>query len=99
MTLAADRRKHFRSLGHNLKPIVTIAGKGLTEGVLAETDRALEDHELIKIKIAVTDRESRKRAIDELCRHCKAELVQEIGKVALLFRESREPKLGKSNIR
>lgn len=99
MTLAADRKKHFRSLGHNLKPVVTIAGKGVTEGVIAETNRALEDHELIKIKIAIADRDSRKEVIGNLCQSCQAELVQEIGKVALLFREAREPKTGKSNIR
>lgn len=99
MTLSADRKKHFRSLGHTLKPVVTIAGKGVTEGVIAETNRALEDHELIKIKIAITDRDSRKQVINSLCESCKAELIQEIGKVALLFREAREPKIGTSNIR
>jgi RNA-binding protein len=99
MTLASEQKKHFRSLGHNLKPVVTIAGKGLTEGVVAETDRALDDHELIKVKVAVADRFSRKEAIDTLCEQCNAELVQEIGKVALLFRKAKEPKIGKSNIR
>lgn len=99
MTLAPDRKKHFRSLGHNLKPVVTVAGKGVTENVIAEADRALEDHELIKIKVAIVDRAARKEAIDSLCKSCKAELIQEIGKVALLFREARKPKLGKSNIR
>lgn len=99
MTLTPDRKKHFRSIGHNLKPVVTIAGKGLTEGVIAETDRALEDHELIKVKVAIADRDSRKEAIDALCGSCNAELIQEIGKVALLFREARKPKIGKSNIR
>ncbi len=99
MTLTNERKKHFRSLGHNLKPVVTVAGKGVTEGVIAETDRALEDHELIKIKIAVTDRDIRKQAVEALCASCKAELIQEIGKMALLFREAKKPQLQKSNIR
>lgn len=99
MPLAADRRKHLRSLGHNLKPVVTVAGKGLSEGVLAEADRALEDHELIKVKLAITDRDVRRQVIEALCAECRAELIQEIGKVALVFREAKKPKIGKSNIR
>ncbi len=99
MTLTSDQKKHFRALGHNLKPVVTVAGKGVTEGVLAETDRALEDHELIKVKIAITDRDSRKQALEALCTNCRAQLIQEIGKTALLFREARKPQMGKSNIR
>ena len=99
MTLTSDQKKHFRALGHNLKPVVTVAGKGVTEGVLAETDRALEDHELIKIKLAITDRDSRKQALEALSTHCRAQVVQEIGKTALLFREARKPQMHKSNIR
>jgi RNA-binding protein len=99
MSLTPDRKKQFRAVGHNLKPVVTIAGKGLTEGVLAELDRALEDHELIKVKLAVNDREDRKALLEEVSRECRAELIQEIGKIALLFREARKPHPGKSNIR
>ena len=99
MTLPPDTQKHFRTLGHTLKPIVTIAGKGLSEGVCAELERALEDHELIKVKIAVADREERRELIDELMTKTRAELVQSIGKVVLIFRAARKPKLNTSNIR
>ena len=58
--------KQLRAIGHKLKPVVTIAGNGLTEGVINELDRALTDHELIKVKLAVGSREAR------------AELAQEI---------------------
>ena len=51
MTSSAADKKHLRRLGHNLKPIVTIANKGLTDSVNAEIERALTDHELIKIKV------------------------------------------------
>jgi RNA-binding protein len=60
----------------------------LTEGVLAELERALGDHELIKIKVNILDRESRLEAIAELCKAGKAELVQVIGKMALLYRKN-----------
>ena len=51
--------KQLRAIGHKLNPVVTIAGKGLSETVSAELDRALTDHELIKVKIAVGSREAR----------------------------------------
>lgn len=99
MPLSNDKKKSYKNLGHNLKPVVTIAGKGLTENVLAEIDRALTDHELIKVKIAVEDRESRSEIITELCKSSKSEKVQQIGKVALIFRKSDKDGLKTSNIR
>ena len=51
--------KQLRAIGHKLKPVVTIAGNGLTDGVCAELERALGDHELIKVKLAAGSRETR----------------------------------------
>lgn len=99
MTLSSDNKKHFKSIGHGLKPVVMIAGNGLSENVQAELERALLDHELIKVKLAIEDRESRKEVIEQICRHTKAELVQSIGKVVLIYRESDKPKLHTSNVR
>ena len=99
MPLTATLKKQYRTIGHNLNPIVTIAGNGLSESVLNELNRALDDHELIKVKLAITDRLARQETIQTLCNVCKAELIQEIGKVALIFRPARTPKIGKSNIR
>ena len=98
MPLTNDTKKHYRAIGHNLKPVVIVAGNGLTDSVIAEIDRALEDHELIKIKIAVGEREDRKEVINQICSNCNADLVQEIGKVALLYRKAKKPKLKTSNI-
>ena len=58
--------KQLRAIGHKLKPIVTVAGNGLSEGVLAELNRALTDHELIKIKLAVGSRETRKDVAQQI---------------------------------
>ncbi len=99
MPLSADRKKQYRSLGHNLKPIVIVAGNGLSEGVIIELNRALDDHELIKVKFAGAEREDRKVAIAEMCQITKAEIVQEIGKVALIFREAKYPNVKLSNVR
>ncbi|WP_045857830.1 YhbY family RNA-binding protein [Teredinibacter purpureus] len=99
MSLSNDKVKQYRTIGHDLNPVVTIAGKGLTENVLAEIDRALEDHELIKVKVSIIDREARKAAIAEISAKCSAQTIQEIGKVALFFRAAKKPHPKKSNIR
>ena len=88
MPLTQEQKKQYKSIGHHLKPVLTVADNGLTEGVLAELERALGDHELLKIKVNILDRESRLEAIAELCKAGKAELVQVIGKMALLYRRN-----------
>lgn len=99
MTVTPDTKKRFRTIGHGLKPVVTIAGNGLSDGVRAELERALDDHELIKIKLALEDRDERKAMIEELTAQTGAEIIQTIGKVVLVFRAARKPKLSTSNIR
>ena len=84
-------QKHYRTIGHGLNPIVTIAGNGLSDGVVAELERALNDHELIKVKLAINDREERKEMVVALCDITGAHLVQEIGKVALIYRAAARP--------
>ena len=99
MTVSRETIKHYRTIGHNLKPIVMISDNGLSEGVLSELNRALTDHELIKIKIAINDRDTRKHVISELCKTCNAQNIQEIGKVALIYRESDKKAIKTSNVR
>jgi RNA-binding protein len=98
MPLSADRKKQYRSIGHNLNPVVTIAGNGLSDNVMVELERALNDHELIKIKLMVNDRDLRKQVVTQLCQKTRSEIVQEIGKVALIFREAKRPNAKLSNI-
>ena len=49
--------KQYRAVAHKLHPIVIVGGQGLTSGIETELDRALTDHELVKIKVSVGDRE------------------------------------------
>lgn len=98
MSLTPEQKKQYRTLGHDLNPIVTVAGKGLSENIQLEVDRALEDHELIKVKFAVGDRTLKKALIRELCTIVEAELVQEIGNIALIYRAARKPNPKLSNL-
>jgi RNA-binding protein len=98
MTSSNEDKKHLRRLGHNLKPVVTIAGKGLTENVASEIERALSDHELIKVKLAVGDRDAKKTISDQITSDFNAELVQSIGHILLLFRKAKKPNPKLSNL-
>jgi RNA-binding protein len=99
MPLSSDRKKQYRTLGHNLSPVVTVAGNGLSENVIVELNRALEDHELIKVKLVIADRGLRKQVVQQMCQKTRSEVVQEIGKVALIYRETKQPNPKLSNIR
>ncbi len=97
MSRRPDTRQ-LRAIGHRLRPVVTVAGNGLSDAVLTELERALEDHELIKVKLAVGDREARDAVLEELLATCRAELIQRIGNTALILRRSAEPDPRKSNL-
>ncbi len=90
--------KQLRAIGHKLNPVVTIAGNGLTESVLAELERALADHELIKVKLAVGSREARTAVAKEICDRSGAEQVQSIGNVIVILRRSANPDPRLSNL-
>ena len=98
MTTSATDKKHLRRLGNNLKPVVTIATKGLTDTVNAEIDRALNDHELIKVKVAVGDRTAKKSVSEDICDNHGAELIQSIGHMLLIFRAAKKPNPKLSNL-
>lgn len=88
--LTEPQRKYLRGLGHQLKPVLTVADKGLSAAVLAEYATALAHHELIKVRLRVGDRGLRDQYIDELCSNGGAELIQRVGNVALVYRENPE---------
>lgn len=98
MELSNTKKKHLRTIGHTLNPIITIAEKGVTDAIDKELERALNDHELIKIKININDPSTRKTIAATLCTKHKATLVQSIGKVALILRHAKTPNPKLSNL-
>ncbi len=99
MSLSQAQKKAFRSIGHHLDPVVTVSENGASEGVLAELERALSDHELIKIKLALPERDERRAMLDELVNTSGAETVQTIGKMALLYRRNPQANPKLSNLK
>ncbi len=92
MSLSQNQKRHLKKLAHNLKPVVMVGQHGVSEGVLAETDIALRDHELIKMRVSAGEREERDEMIGQIVAHSKSELVQRIGNVAVLFRANPDKK-------
>ena len=91
--LPPKKRSELRAEAHKLTPVVIIGDKGLTEEVMAEIDRSLKAHELIKVRAFTDDRKARGEWLEEICGRLGVHPVQAIGKVFVLYRENpQEPK-------
>ena len=86
MSLSKKQLKFLRSKCHELKPVILMGQKGLTDEVLNELDIALTHHELVKIKLSIDDRELRKLVSAEICKKSHAQEVQSIGKTLTVYR-------------
>jgi len=90
MELTDPQRRFLRGRAHPLKPVIQIGNAGLTEAVVLETRRALNDHELIKVRVRAAERSARDALFAELAQRTDSSLVDRIGHVAVLYRP-REP--------
>ncbi len=98
MSLDNSEKKSLKRIGHHLNPVVIIAQKGLTENVIGEIDRALRQHELIKVKIVSDSKADRKAVSDEICTRLDATCIQSIGHIVLLYKKARQADPRLSNI-
>lgn len=78
--------------------MVTVGDQGVTESVLAETERALTDHELIKVRLHSGERDERQALAQALATACTATVVQSIGKIIVLYRRNPNAKPRLSNL-
>ena len=78
----------MKARAHALDPVVLIGAGGLSPAVLAEIERSLKSHELIKVRVPGADRSGREAILEEICRRTGAQPVQHVGKIILLFREN-----------
>jgi RNA-binding protein len=90
--LTGKQTRHLRSLAHNLDPIFQVGKGGVNDHLIRHIQEALEVRELIKITVLNNSGEDRKEVGTELAEKAKAELVQVIGKIVILYKESRDHK-------
>ncbi len=88
MILTKPQQKFLRSLGHDLKPVVMLGQHGMSENVMKEVEIALLRHELIKIKLAVGDRDLRDQLIEQIVSESHASVIQKVGNMLLIFRRN-----------
>jgi RNA-binding protein len=86
MELSERQRKYLRGLGHALNPVLLIGNAGVTPAVIAEAKRALQDHELIKVKFRGAERGARDSGLAELAASTESVLLQKIGHTALYYK-------------
>ena len=98
MLTSKKQKKQYRAIGHNLKPVVTVAQKGFTENIRKEIDRALTEHELVKIKLLTSERAGKKKLSNEICLDLHAECIQSVGNIILLYRAAKNPDNRLSNL-
>jgi len=93
MPLSKKQRTALKALVHHLNPVVLVGQNGLTEAVIKEIGVALNDHELIKVRISGAERDEKQQMIEEIAAQTGSELVHTIGHTASFFR--RHPKNAK----
>ncbi len=92
MSITKAQQGFLRSKVHHLKPVIWIGQSGITENVTAEIETALDQHELIKIKLRVGDKVLKNKSIEDICRASHALNIQSIGNIVSIYRRNdRQP--------
>ena len=81
----AASKKKLKAQAHGLKPVIIVGQAGLTDAVLAETEIALNTHELIKVKVRA-ERDERNQISEKICTATGATLIQSIGQITVIYR-------------
>ena len=89
--------KALRTIAHQLHPVVTVVAEP-SEAVMAEVDRALTDHEIIKVRLSIEDRSARREVGDLIAAGTSSAIVQRIGKIVVLYRRNPDANPRLSNI-
>lgn len=88
--LTGKNRSYLRAEANSLNPVVHVGKEGITEAVIEQLNEALEDHELLKVRILESTGRTTRSAAEELATASGADLVQVIGGIAVLFRQRDE---------
>jgi RNA-binding protein len=85
-SITEAERRALKRLAHPLEVIVRTGNAGLTDAVIAEADKALRHHELMKVRVLAREREDRDAMMAQLCQSLDAALVQRVGHVVTIYR-------------
>ena len=88
MSISDQKKRDLKSQSHHLKPVILLGANGLTEAVHSEIERALYDHELIKIKLNVKEKTEKAMLSKQICDHHQAHLITQIGHIITVYKKS-----------
>lgn len=91
--MTPKQRKYLKALAHHRKPVVQVGNAGITAAVIKEIELALGRHELLKIRLPGVEREARTEMLKKICEAAGADAVQEIGRMAVIYRPAQKPRL------
>ena len=92
--LSGKQKRKLRALGHHLQVVVQVGQKGVTTEVLAAVAQALEDHELVKVKVSADATDDRHAAAEQLATQTQSGLAQVLGRTVLLYKQRKKnPKI------
>lgn len=91
MPLSQKQKRHLKQLAHDKKPVVMVGSAGLTDNVMNEIDSSIAHHELIKVKLNVSDRDAKQAMAQHIADTLGAELIQTIGHIAIYYRAAEKP--------
>ncbi len=87
--LSTKQVSFLRSRAHSLEPQVKLGKQGDSDGLRRELERALAEHELVKVRVGKFVEVD----VSTIATELGAALVQKLGHTAVLYRPSAEPKL------
>lgn len=90
--LNGKQKRYLRALAHHLDPIFQIGKGGVSDNLIQQIQDALEARELIKVSVLQNCEWDKDEVANQLAHRAQAEVVQTIGKVIVLYKESREKK-------
>jgi len=83
-------RRTLRGAGHHLSPVVQVGKEGVTPAVIQQLSRALDAHELVKVKVGTESPEDRFEAAERMGREANAHIAQVLGRTVLVYRRHPE---------
>lgn len=93
MLVNQKQKKFLKSMAHDLSPLVLIGKEGLSEKLFESIEVSLKAHELIKCSILKTCPQSVNEVAIECAMHTKSQVIQVIGRVVVLYKQSSEKKI------
>ncbi|PCF75408.1 RNA-binding protein [Staphylococcus delphini] len=92
MALTGKQKRFLRSKAHHVDPTFQIGKSWINDNMVEQLKETLENRELIKIHILQNNMDDKSELAQNISQATGSELVQLIGSMIVLYKESRENK-------